>query len=583
MFKSSLIQRLKTSVTAFQKREDGILTIFGVGVFILMMLAGGIALDFMRFESERSRLQNTLDRATLAAASLNQQLDQQQVIQDYFRAAGLSGYELDISIEETAGSRTIRAETSAPVRSLFLNMLGVDSISAPASSGAAERIVDLEISLVLDVSGSMGGTKIERLREAAGDFVQNMMDISPGNVTISIVPYNGKVNAGSVINAYYNISTDEHELSNCVRFDSSDFSTAAISEARILPRVAHFDTQTDDLNEGPGGITNPYCPTDNQNAIVPFASDAAKLEDYIDSLSANGWTAVDVGMKWGVALLDPSARSRAAAMAADDVSMTIPDGATPVVFNDLVSDDHNDRPVSYDDEDTLKIVVVMTDGANTNQEDLRSAKRGNALSPIFAYHDDFAGSGGTRDDAINSLIMEDDEHTRYSVWFDDMNTFYEWRRDDRRSTPVGGGDAVQLTWHEANSIFPVDYMQDQIVWRSATRSWTEGGVTYSRYRYGGYAENQWIPDDDYYFWREDTDYVHTGNSGANTNLSNVCSTARGEGIVIYSIAFQADSGGETAMRDCAHEDSFYYEVDDFNIARAFDGIEDSIRALKLIQ
>jgi hypothetical protein len=35
------------------------------------------------------------------------------------------------------------------------------------------------------------------------------------------------------------------------------------------------------------------------------------LHDFIDDLNANGWTAIDLGMKMGVALLDPASRDRA--------------------------------------------------------------------------------------------------------------------------------------------------------------------------------------------------------------------------------------------------------------------------------
>ena len=45
---------------AFGKREDGSLTIFGLMVFMLMMVGGGIALDIMRSELKRSTAQRSL-------------------------------------------------------------------------------------------------------------------------------------------------------------------------------------------------------------------------------------------------------------------------------------------------------------------------------------------------------------------------------------------------------------------------------------------------------------------------------------------------------------------------------------------
>jgi len=55
--------------------ENGTVTIFALMMFILMLAAGGIAIDVMRYETQRTQLQYTLDRAVLAAAALNQQED----------------------------------------------------------------------------------------------------------------------------------------------------------------------------------------------------------------------------------------------------------------------------------------------------------------------------------------------------------------------------------------------------------------------------------------------------------------------------------------------------------------------------
>ena len=53
----------------FARDEDGTLIVFAVYIFILILMIGGIGIDLMRFERDRSQLQTTLDRAVLAAAA----------------------------------------------------------------------------------------------------------------------------------------------------------------------------------------------------------------------------------------------------------------------------------------------------------------------------------------------------------------------------------------------------------------------------------------------------------------------------------------------------------------------------------
>ncbi|UWQ20030.1 pilus assembly protein [Jannaschia sp. W003] len=542
------IERPLRAADAFRRDESGVLTIFGVGVFILMMLAGGIALDFMRFENERTRLQHTLDRAVLAAASLNQQRDRREVIQDYFRASGLAGYDLELEIDESLEHRAIMAHTSSPVRSLFLNMVGIDSIVAPASSAAEERIRNLEVSLVLDVSGSMGDDgKITRLRSAAKDFVDSMLTGSETMTSVSIVPYNGKVNIGSSMADYFALDPSEHTLSNCARFDSADFQSSGIAAGTVLKRLANFDVMTYSSWERTGGIARPHCPHNDTNRIVPWSNNASALKSYIGSLNAGGWTAIDMGMKWGTALLDPSTRSRLNAM--------VGDGIVPVDFVD--------RPVDYRTAGALKVVVIMTDGMNTDQYDLRDDRRGNALAPIWAYHSVFDDYDGERQSWTAGAIMTDHPDMRYSARFEEMDKYYDWKRDDLRSTPVGGDDAVQLTWHEANSIFGVRYLQ------SAIAPWD------------GRVDDKTMKQEDYDYWRRFTVTSLADNAKADANLSAICAAARKEGIVVYTIAYKAEKEGKDAMLDCAGSPIFYYNVEDLNIAEAFHSIQASIHSLRL--
>jgi len=59
---------LRKRLTRFAREDDGLVTILALFMIMMMIAVGGIQLDFMRHEMERSRLQAVSDRAVLAAA-----------------------------------------------------------------------------------------------------------------------------------------------------------------------------------------------------------------------------------------------------------------------------------------------------------------------------------------------------------------------------------------------------------------------------------------------------------------------------------------------------------------------------------
>ena len=109
----------------FVRDERGSFIIFGIAVFMLMCLAGGIAVDTMRYETHRVHVQGTLDRAVLAAASLDQDLDPEEVVLDYFTKAGLSHL---VVKEEAADERAPDRRQRASIL-CFSSFIGVDLYS----------------------------------------------------------------------------------------------------------------------------------------------------------------------------------------------------------------------------------------------------------------------------------------------------------------------------------------------------------------------------------------------------------------------------------------------------------------------
>ena len=74
----------------FRREERGSILIFSLFLLIMMLMIAGMSVDLMRSETQRARLQRTLDRAVLAGASLEQTLDSEAVVRDYFEKAGFA-------------------------------------------------------------------------------------------------------------------------------------------------------------------------------------------------------------------------------------------------------------------------------------------------------------------------------------------------------------------------------------------------------------------------------------------------------------------------------------------------------------
>ncbi|MEZ5768721.1 MAG: Tad domain-containing protein [Paracoccaceae bacterium] len=277
----------------FLRSEDGSLIVFGLFVFLMMAAVAGMAVDFMRFETQRTRLQSTLDRAILAASSLDQALDPEEVVLDYFNKAGLGNfidasrvnvYENDRLIDENwAGasdeeltSRRVEATARMTIGTTFLAFPGSTSSRLRPPARQRKRFAHRDLAgpryVRVDVLGVEFGS-LEDLRVAPGGekFVNIVLCdpafrphqppamVEEGTVSVSVVPYSEQVLVGETLLSYFN-ATDEHDYSSCITFDEADFEEAAITTTQLLQREGHIDPWSSD--DAAGGDDNRTCQTD---------------------------------------------------------------------------------------------------------------------------------------------------------------------------------------------------------------------------------------------------------------------------------------------------------------------------------
>lgn len=106
-FARDLHARLLAASTAYRRAEEGVIAIFTLFMFVVIIILAGIGVDFMRHETLRTELQGTLDRAVLAAANLENTLDAEGVVTDYFEKAGLIEFLDDVKMIPENNGRTM--------------------------------------------------------------------------------------------------------------------------------------------------------------------------------------------------------------------------------------------------------------------------------------------------------------------------------------------------------------------------------------------------------------------------------------------------------------------------------------------
>ncbi|PFG64383.1 Flp pilus assembly protein TadG [Thioclava sp. ES.031] len=591
------IEAARARTGRFAQEEDGAVFIFSLQVLIVLMVIGGIAIDFARQDERRTLIQSSLDRAALAAANLDQSLDPATVAKDYLSTSGLDYLNIEPQVEEGAQKEYRRVAMTATddMPTIFGDLIGfgVKSFRSNTAAKAEESIGNVEISMVLDVSGSMGQTdsgsyygetKIASLRDAATNFTKKMFenvqppDAPPGRLSISIVPYNQQVSLGSDLAAAYNLSTD-HTWNTCADVQLQGFNSVSLPTSGLQRTM--YGWSYDFVGQGYSVYKSlsesaENCYEHSYSQVMAFEDNETDVLNKISTLRAGGDTAIDIGARWGFALLDPSAKP----------------AATALVEKGTISSDVADRPLPYPttglsvDERSMKVMILMTDGQNTRTFSTRMQYR-TGKSGLYSIE--------------NSAAFNDDSTTMSKMYW------FSQQRDDAGQKPYYS--FADRNWYApeeigetiATKVYETKCYTD---WRGRERCYQD-----SHYEY------QFVPRDLYAIdwstvWSKgwslqyviqtfllpprqrldpqesvasiyDEMAISSMFSEKDKNLHDVCKAAKDKEITVFTVAVDAPQSGKTALADCSSGPSYQYDVDSANLADAFSSIATQISTLRL--
>jgi Flp pilus assembly protein TadG len=318
----------------FQHDNRGAVAIIFSLTIITILATIGLAVDVGRALRAGGTVGSAVDAAVLAGAKglrLQNMTNAQvtAVVTDIFdrnldnmggNKPNISNF--DVIIDRARGRVELVVDATIPT--VLGRLAGINTLAASRRGVAIFEQNDIEVALQLDVTGSMGGSKIADLKLATKDLLDILIPddltvLGGQKVRIGFAPYAAGVNAGSYANA---INGGVPAPDNCVYERRND----TYQDSDNFPSGSSALKTKLDLP----GANN--CPS---ATIQPIIEDKNVLKSAVDSYSAGGSTAGHLGSAFAWYLLSPEWSS-----------------VWPIAS----------EPAAYSSGTTTKVAILMTDG-----------------------------------------------------------------------------------------------------------------------------------------------------------------------------------------------------------------------------
>ncbi len=312
-----------------------------------MVMFVACAIDYGRGVSGRTKVVAAVDAAAIyAAKQLKSDGMTLSVLEPMARAlfdrnmatAGKLVKVTGFTVALTADGNGVVVNVAAEVPTTFASIAGIKKIDVPGTATAVFNAQDIEVALQLDVTGSMGDyigsqKKITSLKSATNNLLDILLPAGGTGTTkirVGIAPFSAGVNAGS----YASVVAGATAPGNCVyerrstSANASDDAPSGIDSLKTLNDLSRFAQP---------------CPTSAK--VTALTSNKTALTTLVNGLSAGGTTAGHLGTSWAWYLLSPK------------WSSIWPSAS---------------KPADYNDANTRKVAVLMTDGIYNTVEGLSS-------------------------------------------------------------------------------------------------------------------------------------------------------------------------------------------------------------------
>lgn len=306
---------------------------------IPLLLAAGVAIDYVRASQMQAKVQVVIDAAALAAASLPgaTPVERRQTALDYLETnLKETGIEAASPPRVTISEESVRIEFISKLATTLMRLASIDSMDIAALTevgipGAKKA----EIVLVLDYSGSMNERgKYQAMRDSAIKLVEALTKDAKddGSVKFGLVPFSHHV-YGSLPGEYIVEGTPGTTWTNCTKDRKYPYNVND-----TVPMVDKNDTKWG-MTPGNGYDSKAYNQCTNyprrQLVMRPLTTEYKGILDQLSAMRPFNLTHIALGVEFGWAMLSP----------------------TPPFT----------EGVAYDDKETEKFLILLTDGAQTEK------------------------------------------------------------------------------------------------------------------------------------------------------------------------------------------------------------------------
>lgn len=337
-------------INKFKKNTSGNFAMMFALALLPLMMGVGAAVDYSSVSNDRTKVQNSMDAAVLAASKEMNSLSNGELkkrVREHLEAnldPQLFAVLKKAKIQIDRKSGTITGTVDGNMKTSFMQLAGLKTLDYNVTSVVRGPDGAAEIALVLDNTYSMSADgKMDSLKAAANGFINNLIDDDGDSGTkIGIVPFSNHVNVGLDNRGASWLSVeDDSETTEDVCYMKKDILSSFNCETKIgyndgIPyeyescehtygeeyEVCEPKTTTAEWKGCVGsrsgtlsledrayntekvpGLMNTWCGKE----ILALTDDKDELSDKVDSMSPTQDTYIPAGLSWGMRILSKKA------------------------------------------------------------------------------------------------------------------------------------------------------------------------------------------------------------------------------------------------------------------------------------
>jgi Flp pilus assembly protein TadG len=451
--KTLLVRRcrgIRSCLARFRADRSGNMAILFAVTATVLMVGIGAAIDIGRWLHARDQTIAAMDAAVLAGGRVLQTDSTNTsgaiTAAENFYAENVTSRLPVVDDSVTFGvaddGSALTANGTAYIKTPFLRFANISKLQLInlSETRAERKIGNKEVALMLDVTGSMKGSKLQDLKDAAKDLVNIILPGGPSqSAKLALVPFSEDIRLpttsaldkarGTSLPSQKTISTGSgwntqqktYYLSDCVveRTGSEKYTDSGPGSGKYV--MGHYTedytTSGGGWGWGGGGTRKGKCTIPSGSEIAPLSDDATALKSKIDGLSADGGTAGHLGTAWAWYTLSPSWASLWPS---------------------------SNQPQPYGTQDLQKIAILMTDGEYNTQYDSNGVSSSNGAN----------GSSTSQARALCSAMKQKGIEI-YTIGFDlggsnsaSYQTLQQCASASEKFYPVASGTQLKQAFHD---------------------------------------------------------------------------------------------------------------------------------------